>query len=115
MSTKKKPVSLDEANANSLAELIADSQTTDLLRVRIITKLLEDREGEDFFKTMLEDGLSYGECPHCNHKNHWGIPEDVLNQMGYVTHERDPNVPANTNKNTCPDYEQACKKKKIVV
>ena len=115
MVTKKKTDSLDEANANVLADLIADSQTTDLLRVRIITKLLEDREGQDFFKTMLEEGLSYGKCPHCEHKNHWAIPEDILNQMGYVTHEQDPGVPAATDKDICPDFEQACKKKKIVV
>lgn len=107
---------IDKANAEVMADLVADPMTTEHLRVKIITKLLESREGQDFFKTMFEEGLSYGECPCCGHTNHWAIPEDELNQMGYVTHEKDTQVESGkTTKEICPDFQEACKKKKIVV
>lgn len=113
MSKKVDPV--ERANAKALADLVADTQTTDYLRVRIITKLLESREGQDFFKSVFEDGLSFGACPDCGHLNHWAIPEDILNQMGWVTHEKDPQVPQVTNEEICPEFQEACAKKKVVV
>ena len=106
---------LDKANAEVLADLLADPQTTENLRVKIIIKLSETREGQDFFKTMYEEKLSYGACPCCNHENHWAIPEDVLNIMGWVTHEKDPEVPVATNAESCPEFQEACKKKKTTI
>jgi hypothetical protein len=106
--------SLDQVNAEVMADLVVDPATTDDLRVKIISKILESREGQDFFKTMFEEQLSYGACPSCNHKNHWAIPEDVLNQMGYVTHVEDTRVPANTDKKSCDRFQEACRKKKVL-
>lgn len=106
---------LEKDNATTLADLVADPQTTDQLRVRIITELLETREGQDFFKTMMEEGLSFGECPCCGHQNHFAIPEDILNQMGWVTSEKDPEVVVNPNEEICPEFQEACLKKKIVM
>lgn len=106
---------VDKSNANVLADLVADPQTTDPLRVKILTELLESREGQDFFKTVYEEGLSFGACPCCGHESHWAIPEEVLNQMGWVTHEKDPRVPKTTDGESCPQFQEACKKKKIVV
>ena len=64
---------------------------------------------------MLEDNLSFGACPCCGHENHWAIPEDKLNQMGWVSQKQDPEVPAQTNSETCPQFAEASKKKKITV
>lgn len=110
-----KKIDLEQENASTLADLVADSQTTDHLRVRIITELLDSREGQDFFKTMLEQGLSFGQCPCCGHENHFGIPEDILNQMGWVSSEKDPLVPLLTTEKECKEFQEACKKKKIVI
>ncbi len=107
--------SVEQSNAEVLADLVADPQTTDPLRVKILTELLESREGQDFFKTIYEEALSFGECPHCQHLNHWAIPEDVLNQIGWVTHKNDPRVKEFTTADDCPTYQEACKKKRIVM
>jgi len=104
---------LDRANAQVLAELVVDPDTTETLRVQILNKLLEGREGQTFFQTMFEELLSFGECPHCEHKNHWAIPEDDLNQMGWVTNEQDSRVIERTTKKDCNVFQEACKKKKI--
>lgn len=112
---KNTPENIDKTNAEVIADLIADSQTTDALRVKMILELLESREGQDFFKTMMEEGLSYGACPDCGHENHWAIPEDILNQMGWVTHLKDIEVKKQTTAEDCPQFQEACKKKKVVV
>jgi hypothetical protein len=62
---------------------------------------------------MMDEKLSYGECPHCQHKNHWLIPEDDMNQMGYVSKDEDERVPEHTDAESCEEYQQACLKKKI--
>lgn len=113
--SKKYIENVEERNAKVLADLVADPATTDQLRVRIITKLLESREGQDFFRTMFEEKHSYGECPCCGHLNFWGIPEEDLNLMGWVTHKQDPDIPQNTNSEICPEFQEACKKRKIVM
>ncbi len=100
-------------NANVMADLISDDRTTEDLRVTIITKILESKEGQNFFKTMFEEGLSFGGCPECGHENHWAIPEDSLNQMGWVTSELDSRVLVNTTIEDCPEFQQACAKKRI--
>lgn len=110
-----KHTTIEKINAEVMADLVADHQTTESLRVKIITKLLDSREGQDFFKTIFEESLSFGECPCCSHKNHWAVPEDTLNQMGWVTHVKDPEVLAESNESSCSEFQEACKKKKITV
>lgn len=101
-------------NAQVLAELVVDPSTTTHLSVNILNKLLESYEHPNFFVTMFEENMSLGECPECGHQNHWLIPETQLNQFGYVTSEQDPRVPQNTDEHVCPDYHEACKKKKVL-
>jgi len=104
---------LNSENADVLVDIVVDPKTTEHLRVKTLNKLLEGRENQNFFQTMFEEKMSYGACPHCQHENHWLIPENDLNVMGWVTHEIDPRVPKNTKANTCTDYREACAKKKI--
>lgn len=106
---------LNHANAKVLAELVADPKTTEQLRVRVLNKLLEAREGQSFFQTTFEENLSLGECPHCGHYNHWAVPEEDLGQMGYVSCEEDKRVPQTTDEEICPEFQQACIKKKLTV
>jgi hypothetical protein len=116
MKQNNNPESLDKNNAEIIADLIADPQTTDQLRVKMILELLESREGQNFFKTMMEEGLSYGACPCCGHENHWGVPEDILNQMGWVSYKIDPEVPKKPPTiDECPQFQEACQKKKVVI
>jgi hypothetical protein len=103
----------DKQNAEVMAELIVDPSTTDILKVNIIQKILESREGINFFQTMFEEILSFGACPCCGHENHWAIPEDQLNQMGWVTSQIDKKVSENTDEENCPQWQQACAKKRI--
>ena len=107
--------SLEKSNAKILADLVADPYTTDLLRVKILTELLESREGQDFFQTMYEEGLSFGACPCCGHENHWAVPEDILNTMNYVSHINDSRIKEHTTIDDCEEYQEACRKKKITV
>lgn len=102
-------------DAKVMADLIVDPNTSDHLRVTIINKLLETRENPNFFDTMFEEKMSFGECPCCGLELHWAIPEDALNKMGWVTHEKDPGVPKHTSEEICPEWEESCAKKKITV
>jgi hypothetical protein len=99
-------------NAQVLAELVVDPQTSTHLSVNILNKLLDASENPSFFVTMFEEAMSLGECPECGHENHWLIPEVDLNQLDWVTHKRDPRVPENTDVDSCPRYQEACLKKK---
>jgi len=112
---RKKTEVLDEVNAEVMAEMIADPDTTDQQRVKMINKLLEARESDTFFQTMFTEKLSFGECPCCDHKNHWLIPEDELNQMGYVTHKEDERARRTTTAGDCPKWQESCAKKKVTV
>lgn len=105
---------MDAKNASVLAELVVDPLTTDHSRVAILNMLLSTVQEKDFFTTMFKDGLSLGECPECGHQNHWLIPEDILNTMGFVTHNEDPRVDAHTTKEDCPEFQEACQKKKVI-
>ena len=107
--------SVNSANAKVLAELVVDPVTPEALRIKILNKLLEAAEGSSFFRTMFEENLSLASCPACDHENHWLIPEDELNKMGWVSHERDPRVPIATTQETCPTWEEACAKKRITI
>lgn len=107
--------SVENTNLSILAELVADPQTSEHLRVNIINKLLESRAGQNFFLTMFEEGLSFGSCPCCGHKNHWLIPEDSLNEMGWVSYKNDKRVPTQATESDCSEFAEACLKKKTTV
>lgn len=106
---------LDAANAEVLAELVIDTQTPEALRVQIINKLLDGTEHDNFFRTIFGENLSYGQCPKCEHWNHWLVPEDDLNQMGWVTHDKDDRVPRMTTKADCETWMESCRKKKVII
>ena len=106
---------LDEANAKVLAEIVSAEETSDFTRVHILNKLMEAKEHQSFFQTIFEENLSWGSCPNCGHTNHWSIPEDFLNQLGYVSHKVDSRVLATTNIKTCPTFQEACGKKKVTM
>ena len=114
MSKKTKNLlALDEANAAVLVELIVGPDISENLRIQAMEKLTASKDNDSFFQTMLEEKLTYGECPHCKHKNHWMVPEEELNQMGYVSKDEDDRVPEHTNKKSCPEFQEACLKKKV--
>jgi hypothetical protein len=113
LSKSNKILALDEANAAVLVELITGSNISETLRIQAMEKLTGSKDNNSFFHTMMEEKLSFGECPHCQHKNHWLIPEDDLNQMGYVSKDEDERVPEHTDAESCEEYQQACLKKKI--
>lgn len=112
---KSKILALNEANAAVLVELITGPNISDTLRIDAMAKLTAGKEDGDFFRTMLEEKLSYGECPHCQHKNHFLIPEENLNIMGYVSKDEDERVPETTNIDSCPEFQECCLKKKCTV
>ena len=105
--------SLEKDNAEILAELIVDPNTTDALRVQILNKLLDQTDAENFFETITAELLSFGACPECGHENHWLVPEEDLNRLGYVSHEKDRRVKQATTAKDCVKYQQACAKKKV--
>lgn len=102
----------DEANAATLAELLVDPSTSEAVRLQIINELNEASKNETFFEAMFNEVLSLGACPCCHHKNHWLIPEDDLNQMGWVSYKKDTRVKEKPDRRSCPDYQEACSKKK---
>lgn len=112
---KSKILALNEKNAAVLVELITAPNVTETLRISAMEKLTANNDDTDFFRTMLEEKLSYGECPHCAHKNHFLIPEENLNIMGYVSHDEDERVPETTNIDSCPEFQECCLKKKCTV
>lgn len=118
MSEKKGEVSIDgfnEANASALTEILIDPNTPESVRLQIINELNESEKSSSFFETMFSELLSVGRCPCCAHENHWLIPEDDLAQMGWVTPEKDKRVPKHTDKNSCPEFAEACAKKRTTI
>lgn len=111
---KKLSDTLDAKNASVLAELVVDPLTTDHSRVAILNMLLSTVQEKDFFVTMFRDRLTEGECPECGHLNHWLIPEDILNTMGWVTHKEDERVKQRTTREDCEQFQEACQKKKVI-
>ncbi len=109
---KSKILALNEANAEVLVELITAPDISESLRISAMEKLTEGKENQSFFRTMFEEKLTYGECPKCDHKNHWLVPEEELNQMNYVSMDEDDRVPEFTDEKACPQFQQACLKKK---
>ncbi|KKN92449.1 hypothetical protein LCGC14_0209400 [marine sediment metagenome] len=114
MSKTSKIAVLDERNAEVLVELICGPNISETLRIQAMSKLTESNKDDTFFTTMFKEKLDWGKCPHCSHENFWLTPEDQSNQMGWVSHKEDKRVPENTDAKSCPLYEQACKKKRIV-
>jgi hypothetical protein len=114
MADEKKPTAdgFDEANAQALAEMLMDPKTSAAVRLQIINELNEASRSQTFFEAMFNDELSVGRCPHCAHQNHWLVPEDVLNEMGYVSAEKDPRVKKQTSAVDCPQLQECCMKKK---
>jgi len=104
---------LEEENAKVLAEIVSDPLTSEHIRIQVINKLLESNKDKNFFDTMFEELMSVGECPNCQHVNHWLIPEDTLNQLGVVTSEIDSRVKPHTTIADCPELQEACLKKKV--
>ena len=113
--SKKKIDDFDELNASALAQMLVDPTTSEAVRIQIINELNEAAKSDTFFEAMYNDALSLGACPHCHHKSHWLIPEDDLNQMGWVSSKTDPRVNRHTNSNVCPEFAEACAKKKTTV
>ena len=105
--------SLEKDNAEILAELIVDPNTTDTLRVNILNKLLDQTDAENFFETVKAELLSFGACTDCGHENHWLVPEEDLNRMGFVSHEADSRVKRTTTADDCIRFQEACAKKKV--
>jgi len=102
----------DEANAAALAEMLGDPNTNPQVRLQIINEILAAQERHTFFETMLEEEITLAECPECKHENHWLIPEDDLNEMGWVSHEKDDRVKRHTTYADCESFAEACSKKK---
>jgi hypothetical protein len=105
----------DERNAAILAEMLVDLQTSEAVRLQIINELNEQSKTSDFFEAMFNEMLSLGECPGCGHQNHWLVPEDKLNTFGWVSSTNDSRVKAHTVEADCPDYMEACSKKKVTM
>ena len=106
---------LDKVNADILADMIADPDTPDHMRVRMIGRLLEAKKSDNFFVKLFEERLSYGKCPYCQHASHWLIPEEELAQIGWISHKQDPRVKRETTSEDCPQWQEACGKKKITI
>lgn len=107
-----KSLDFDTKNAEALVEMLLDRQTSESTRISIINELTESQKSESFFETMYNELMSFGECPNCQHTDHWLVPFDVLSQMGYVVHKEDPRVPQHTDIKSCEEFSEACKKKK---
>lgn len=104
-----------DTNFDVMVKMLADPDTPPDLQVNIMSGILEAREDNSFFTAMFRDLVSFGACPHCGHENHWLIPERDLNQTGYVSAERDQRVKRSTTGADCPEFGEACVKKKILV
>lgn len=110
--TDEQGIIFDEKNAEVLAEMLADPKTPEAVKLHIINELNEESKTRSFFETMFNEDLSLGECPCCGHEDHWLIPADDLAQMGYVVSQEDPRVKKHTTEEDCPEYAEACSKKR---
>lgn len=112
---KKEEDFLDFQNVRVMADMVADQDTPESLRIKIINKLVESKSDNNFFKAIFDQKLSYGKCPKCHISSHWLIPEVELNKFGYVTREHFPEIPEYPDEKSCPKWQQSCVKKKITV
>ena len=104
---------IDQKTFEVLAEILVDPATPDHLQITIMNQLLQSKEGESFFQVILEENLDKGPCPNCSAEIHWLIPEDALNEMNYLTHKEIPGVKAQTTREDCVTYGEACAKRRI--
>jgi len=104
---------MDEENVAVLSQILTDPQAGEPLKVKILSKFIEAKKGRPFFETMLEEKLDFGSCPNCGHEDHWLVPEEALNQRGIVSSTLDPRVKNYTTERDCPEFKQACIKKKV--
>jgi hypothetical protein len=105
--------SFDDENARALAEMLSDPVTSENVRLQIINEILEKERDETFFETIFREMLSYAPCPFCDHKSHWMVPEDDLNQFGWVTSQEDDRVPRNPTIRDCVEFQECCQKKRV--
>lgn len=105
----------NEANAKALTTILVNPATPESVRLQIINELNESEKSNSFFETMFAELLTLGRCPHCAHETHWLVPEDNLSQMGWVTPDKDPRVPRHTDIKSCPEFAEACSKKRTTV
>jgi hypothetical protein len=103
----------DEDNAKALSEMLADPVTSENVRLQIIQTLMDEGKDDTFFETMYKELMSLSKCPMCSHENHWLVPEDDLNQFGWVSFEKDPRVKRNPTIKDCPEFQEACNKKRV--
>jgi hypothetical protein len=103
----------DEKNAEVLSKMLIDRQTSEAIRLQIINELNESTKNDTFFESMFAEMLSFGACPCCHHENHWLVPEDDLNQMGWISYEKDDRVKRHTSQIDCPEFAEACTKKRV--
>ena len=115
MSDEKSIDGFNEDNAKALTQILVNPATPESVRLQIINELNESEKSNSFFETMFNELLTVGRCPCCAHENHWLVPEDDLSQMGWVTPEKDIRVPKHTDKKSCPEFAEACAKKKTSV
>ena len=106
---------LEAQNAQIMANMVVDEDTTEYLKIKILNKLLESKASFNFFPTMFSENMSLGNCPECGHENHFLIPEDELNKLGWVTHKLDPEVPEYASEEVCPTFQESCGKKKASI
>jgi hypothetical protein len=103
----------DDTNAAVMAEIISDPVTSEFVKLQILNALLAAESGQTFFQTIIKEDMTFCECPNCGHQNHWLVPEDDLNQMGWVTAHQDERVKKHTTQADCKKYAEACGKKKV--
>jgi hypothetical protein len=107
--------SFDENNAAALADLLVNPATSKTVQLQIINEILESSKEETFFETMIQEEMSLGNCSFCGHQNHWLVPEDDLNTLGWVSYEKDTRVKQNTTIKDCEEFQEACLKKKTSI
>ena len=115
MPKKESYETIEAQNASVLADLVVDPMTPEATRVQILNKLLESKSDQNFFDTLIEERLDFAECPNCQHTNFWLTPEIELNKRGISTSSRDPRVKDHTTEQECPEWQEACQKKKVTM
>lgn len=115
MAKKESYETVEAQNASVLADLVVDPMTPEATRVQILNKLLDSKSDANFFDTLIEERLDFAECPNCQHTNFWLTPEIELNKRGIATADRDSRVENHTTAETCPELQEACQKKKVMM
>ena len=66
----------------------------------------------EYLHSWEVDEIGRCELHICDHENHWLVPEDDENEMGWVSYEKDKRVLKHTDKDSCPLFQEACSKKR---